>query len=147
MTSQEIYEEFTSGEWIHKALNHFDLERLETNEDVRALSSRLALHFQEMWKLYITTVEEEKTKELNDAQAVVVALNEDASRVDEFRAAGWKITARAKKVTDVSSFLEDYKSELPVECLAVIKSKLPPALKKEITKYESLEGQTYTVKR
>lgn len=147
MKSTEIYESLSSGEWIHKALVHFDLERLENEEDLSALSSRLALHFQEMWELYIETKEAEEIKELEDARAVVTALNEDASRVDEFKAAGWKVTARVKKSTDVNGFLEDYRGDLPVEALAVVKSKLPPHLKKEITKYESHEGHTYTVKR
>ena len=147
MKSKEIYEELSSGAWVQSALKHYDLERLENEEDVSALTNRLAIHFQELFEAYNQTLIQEEADEALEVQRVTEALNQDNTLIDTYKEQGWKVSKRSNKAVDTDGFIEDHREEIPKEALAVVKSKLTPFLKKEFTKYESITGYTYSAKR
>ena len=147
MKSEEIYEELSSGAWIRSALKHYDLERLENEEDVSALTNRLAIHFQELFEAYNQTLIQEEADEALEVQRVTEAINQDDTLVNTYKGQGWKVTKRANKTVDTDGFMADHREEIPRDAIAVVKSRLTPFLKKEFTKYESITGYTYSAKR
>lgn len=146
MNSKEIYEELSSGRWIHSPLVSAVWGEVD-EEDLSELISRLAVHFQELFAAYHLAVAQEESEE--EAERVRIAEDVEANphKIGEYRAGGWVVTKRAKKLLDLDGFLADHEQDIPKEALAIVKAKLPAALKKELVKYEQIEKYSYSVKR
>lgn len=144
-TSKEIYDELSSGKWAVRVLtaaaHHLP------DDVVDNLVARLAVHFQELFSAYHEVLEQERSEEEAERIRVAEDIENDPTKVQYYRELGWKVSSRAKKSLDLDAFLSDYMSDIPKEALAVVKTKLPKHLQKELTKYESVEGHTYSVKR
>lgn len=148
MNSQEIYEELSSGAWIKRIIRQ-EAIHIGNKKDFDNLGERLAIHFQELWNLYHSTL----TQEASEEEAERVRISEEIEscskngtdydllyKLNQYRNLGWSISKRTKKSMDIAGFLEDYGHVVPKEAFAVIKTKLPKDLKKELTKYESIVG-------
>ena len=155
MNSKEIYEELSSGTWIKHIIRQ-EAIRIGNEKSFNNLADRLTIHFQELWDLYHTTLAQEASEE----EAERVRITEDIEscsengtdhdlsyKLNEYRNLGWSISSRKKKHMDIEGFLEDYGHVVPKEAFAIVRTKLPKDLKKELVKYESIVGQTYSVKR
>jgi hypothetical protein len=144
MTSDDIYEELSSGKWIHELLKaHVDSGTLGT------VQMKCALHFQQLFLAYQEALSEEESTEEAERVRIVEDIESDPTpdKIAQYREQGWRITRRAKNVIDMDGFLRDHMGDLQIESLAVIKTKLPPDMKRELNRYESNAGYSYTVKR
>jgi hypothetical protein len=146
MNSKEIYDELSSGRWLITLIKRTGYAfNEETHADL--LATRAAVHFQEMFNAYHNALTQEESETEANRVRVVEDLEANPDKIAEYRAAGWSVTRRVKKSLDLDSFIEDYDQEIPKEALAVIKTKLPKRLQKELIKYESVQGYSFTVKR
>lgn len=146
MNSKEIYEELSSGRWLLTLIKRME-HAFPEEEHAELLANRAAVHFQEMFDAYHNALIQEESEEEAERIRVVEDLEINPDKFAEYRMAGWSVTRRAKNTLDLDSFIEDYKQEIPKEALAVIKTKLPKHLQKELVKYESFQGYSFTVKR
>lgn len=144
MISKELYEELSSGKWIEGLLRPHVDERT-----VELLKMKCALHFQQLFTAYQNTLSQEESDDEAERQRISEDINRDPTpdNIARYREIGWKISTRAKKSLDMAGFLEDHRDAIPEEAFAVIKTKLPKHLQKELARYESFEGYTYIVKR
>jgi hypothetical protein len=146
MRSKEIYEELSSGRWLITLINRMGYTfSEESHSDL--LASRAAVHFQEMLDAYHNALAQEESEDEAERVRVAEDLERNPNKIAEYRTAGWAVTRRAKKDLDLDSFIKDYEHEIPKEAFAVIKTKLPKHLQKELIKYESIQGYSFTVKR
>lgn len=146
MSSEEIYEELSSGKWLLALIDRMGYAfREETHAEM--LANRASLHFQEMWAAYYTQRAQEESEQAAERVRVVESIEADPELIDKYRQEGWAITRRARKSVDLTAFFEDHQDAIPREALAVVKTKLPKELKKEFVKYESIEGYSYTAKK
>ena len=133
--SEDLWQAFESGEWLRSVI------------DDEEVLKKAALHFQEMWNLYQNITYHEEVQRIAEEQRVTELINQDPELAVSFKEKGWKVTKRTNKKVDMDGFIEDYGEEIPRDAIAVVKSKLTPHLKKELTKYESITGYTFSAKR
>ena len=133
--SEDLWQAFESGEWLRSVI------------DDEEVLKKAALHFQEMWNLYQNITYHEEVQRIAEEQRVTELINQDPELAVSFKEKGWKVTKRTNKKVDMNGFIEDYGEEIPRDAIAVVKSKLTPHLKKELTKYESITGYTFSAKR
>ena len=146
MSSEEMYEELSSGKWLFALIERTGYAfREEAHAEM--LANRASLHFQEMWAAYNTQRAQEESEQAAERVRVAESIEADPELADKYRQEGWVITRRARKSVDLTAFFEDHQDAIPQEALAVTKGKLPKELKKEFVKYESIEGYSYTAKR
>lgn len=146
MTAQEIYEEISSGEWVHTLVNRMGYA-FRDEDEMDNFARRASIHFQELFESYIQTLSQEEAEEALEVQRVTELINQNPELAVPFKEKGWKVTKRTNKKVDMDGFIEDYGEEIPRDAIAVVKSKLTPHLKKELTKYESITGYTFSAKR
>ena len=146
MKSEEIYEEISSGAWIRALVNRMGYAFTEESE-MDNFARRASIHFQELFETYTRALVQEEAEEALEVQRVTEAINQDSSLVPSYKEQGWKITRRTLKEVDTEGFIEGHRDSIPQDALAVVKTRLPPELKKEFAKYEAFKGYSYTVKR
>jgi hypothetical protein len=140
MSYHEMKNKIESGEWIKEALPDLSPEEL----------LRVSICFQETYALMLEREAEERVEEEAARHRVVedIRMNGyDEVRVNAWKGKGWRVTKRVTKVLDVETFLKDHLERLPTGALSVVKSKLPPALRKVIKDYEQITGHTFSAKR
>ena len=146
MNSKEIYEELSSGRWLLNLIKRMG-HVFQEEEHGELLANRAAVHFQEMLGAYHEAQEQEASEEEAERIRIVEDIEANPDKITKYHDAGWSVTRRAKKSLDLDAFIGDYGQEIPREALAVVKTRLPKHLQKELVKYESIQGYSFTVKR
>lgn len=146
MNSQEIYEELSSGRWLPTLVYRM---RYVFREEAHAelLASSAAVHFQEMFAAYHEALAQEASEREAERVRVTEDIEANPQNIEHYRRNGWSVTKRAKKVLDLDGFLDDHGQDIPKDALSIVKTRLPKWLKKELTKYETIQGHTYSAKR
>ena len=149
MKSKQIYEKLSSGQWILTLFKMFNRlgHSFEKDEDLELLARRAAVYFQETMTLYNDTLLAEASEKESERVRVTEDIEANPSKIPEYRNLGWDITKRRKKSLDTESFLRDHGHNVPKEAFALIKTKLPKDLQKELVNYESVVSHSYTIKR
>ena len=147
--SQEVYDSLSSGKWLLTLLKLFQKtgRSLDKTEDLEFVANRAATHFQELFNTYNECLAQEESEDEAERVRVLEDLEVNPDKISEYRIDGWSVTRRAKKSLDLDLFIEDHEQDIPKEALAVVKAKLPKHLQKELVKYESVQGYTFSVKR
>lgn len=134
-TYKEITLHITSGDWVDNVCDELGL-----GGDVkRALRCR----YEELTSHQAALKEQEEGAEELARHRVRAEIEADPQKVLEYQRQGWDIKRRATRVLDIVAFMSDY--DIPPDALSVTKSKLSRELKKEVVKYESITGYTFTV--
>ena len=145
-TSKEIYEELSTGQWVRALVNRMGYAFKEES-DMDVFVQRASVYFQELFGAYHQALAQEASEAEAERVRVVEDITANPERVEEYREQGWSVSKRAKKTLDLDGFLDDYMTDIPKEALAIVKTKLPKELKKELVKYEEITGYSWTVKR
>lgn len=145
--SKEIYEDLSSGRWLLTLINRMGYAfREEAHADL--LANQASVHFQEMLSAYHEALAQEASEEEAERVRVIEDIEANPDKIPRYRDDGWSVTKRVKKVVDLDRFVADHEADIPREALAIVKSKLPKALKRLLEEdYEQTQGHTYTVKR
>ena len=146
MSSEKIYEELSTGQWVHAVVRRLGMDFMQEDE-MRVFAQQASVHFQELFAAYHQALAQEASEAEAERVRVVEDITANPERAVEYQKQGWTITRRTKKSLDLDAFLSDYERLIPKEAIAVVKTKLPTELKKELVKYEQIEGYSYTVKR
>ena len=134
-TYKEVTLHITSGDWVDDVCDELGL----SNDIKRALRNR----YEQLTTHQAALKEQEESTEELERHRIRADIEADPQKVLEYQKQGWDIKRRATKSLDVTAFIADHM--VPPDALSITKSKLPRELKKEISKYESITGYTFTI--